>query len=68
MKYSSCEYMYIQYTRHLPGSILQNTTIIDETLNQEPLSQNKKVQQKCNSSKYLSAFLQATCHQSRHPG
>jgi hypothetical protein len=26
------------------------------------------VQQKCNSSKYLSAFLQAIRHQSRHPG
>jgi hypothetical protein len=33
-----------------------------------PMSQNKKVQQKCNSSKYLSAFLQAICNQSRHPG
>jgi hypothetical protein len=32
------------------------------------VAQNKKVQQKCNSSKYLSAFLQAIRHQSRHPG
>jgi hypothetical protein len=31
-------------------------------------SQNKKVQQKRHSSKYLSAFLQAIRHQSRHPG
>jgi hypothetical protein len=30
--------------------------------------QDKKVQQKRNSSKYLSAFLQAIRHQSRHPG
>ena len=29
---------------------------------------NRKVLQKCNSSKYLSAFLQAIRHQSRHPG
>ena len=32
------------------------------------VAQNKKVQQKRNSSKYLSAFLQAIRHQSRHPG
>jgi hypothetical protein len=32
------------------------------------LSQNKKVQQKSHSSKYLSAFLQAIRHQLRHPG
>ena len=31
-------------------------------------AQNKKVQQKRHSSKYLSAFLQAIRHQSRHPG
>jgi hypothetical protein len=31
-------------------------------------TQNEKVHQKCNSSKYLSAFLQAIRHQSRHPG
>jgi hypothetical protein len=29
---------------------------------------DKKVQQKRHSSKYLSAFLQAIHHQSRHPG
>jgi Mg2+ and Co2+ transporter CorA len=33
-----------------------------------PQAQNRKVQQKRNSSKYLSAFLQAIRHQSRHPG
>jgi hypothetical protein len=32
------------------------------------IAQNKKVQQKRHSSKYLSAFLQAIRHQSRHPG
>jgi hypothetical protein len=33
-----------------------------------PRAQNRKVYQKSHSSKYLSAFLQAIRHQSRHPG
>jgi hypothetical protein len=46
-------YFASQEFRVTPGS--------DETIDgSEP--QNKKVQQKCNSSKYLSAFLQAIRH------
>ena len=41
-----------------PANALISTTV----------AQNKKVQQKSHSSKYLSAFLQAIRHQSRHPG